>query len=32
MGRPATTVTPKQGFSVRVLDSDAPDYKIKSKK
>lgn len=32
MGRPATTVTPKQGFSVRALDADAPDYKIKSKK
>lgn len=32
MGRPATTIQPKQGFSVRALDSDAPDYKIKSKK
>lgn len=32
MGRPATTVTPKQGFSVRALESDAPDYKIKTKK
>lgn len=32
MGRPATTVTPKQGFSVRALESDAPDYKIKKKK
>jgi len=32
MGRPATTIQPKQGFSVRVLDSDVPDYKIKSKK
>lgn len=32
MGRPATTVAPKQGFSVRALDSDAPDYRIKSKK
>lgn len=32
MGRPATTVTPTQGFSIRALDSDTPDYKIKSKK
>jgi hypothetical protein len=32
MGRPATTVTPKQGFSVRALDSDVTDYKIRSKK
>jgi hypothetical protein len=32
MGRQATTITPKQGFSVRALDSDVPDYKIKSKK
>jgi hypothetical protein len=32
MGRPATTITPKQGFSVRALDSDATEYKIKSKK
>jgi hypothetical protein len=32
MGRPATTVMPKQGFSVRVLDDDVPEYRIKSKK
>jgi len=32
MGRPATTVTPKQGFSVRALESDTPEYKIRSKK
>ena len=32
MGRQATTITPKQGFSVRALDSETPDYKIKSKK
>lgn len=32
MGRPATTITPKQGFSVREIDSDKTEYKIKSKK
>jgi hypothetical protein len=32
MGRPATTITPKQGFSVRALESEAPDYKIRGKK
>jgi hypothetical protein len=32
MGRPATTITPKQGFSVRALESEVTDYKIKSKK
>jgi hypothetical protein len=31
MGRPATTVTPKQGFTVRSLDGDNIEYKIKSK-
>lgn len=32
MGRPATTVAPKEGFSVRALDGDSVEYKIKSKK
>lgn len=32
MGRPATTVTPKQGFSIRALDDNSVDYRIKSKK
>lgn len=31
MGRLATTVIPKEGFSVRALEGDSVEYKIKSK-